>query len=426
MSSSSLTNKQPEWPNEALAKYEPIRELGRGGFASVILARRKSKVKNNEGNHFVAMKQVKASTSTQKNYANRELYILREIYHPNIMQLIDYWEPKGGSKNNTTITMALSYAGSRTLDFVLENFGSPSLAFSRVVTAQLVDAVSYLHSHAIIHRDIKPDNIVLKGIDDLNDTSIFDDKDTIDVSWAELRKKWHLTLVDFGFARALGPDDVGAPTEFIKPRNISQSSLSINKAVIGKITKQQSNRKNYSETYNISRHKVLDLSALGNRNYAAPEVKNRVREEENCLSSCHRGVNCTLSRFVSNYGMTADAFSVGATARYLLTGVRPEDNVEDVIANYNNPVNKLIRKIKKRRNKNSTTGVIRKKKYRSGSALPPNGLTLIKAMTQPNLQTRMSVRDARLCPYVDEVLENHNFTKNLVFLSFVKDSEQKE
>jgi len=398
--------KQLEWPNEALASYEPVKELGRGGFATVMLARRKSKVKDsNNENYFVAMKQVKANTNTQKNYANRELYILREIHHPNIMQLIEYWEPKkGSSKNNVIVTMALSYAGSRTLDSILEKFGSPSLSFSRIVIAQLVDAVSYLHSHAVIHRDIKPDNIVVKGIENLNDNSIFDDTDTIDITWEELKKKFHLTLVDFGFARALGPDDIGvSQTKFTKkPRSLSHSKVSVS---------------------NVSRHKILDLSALGNRNYAAPEVKNRVREEEESrTSSCHKGINCTLSRFVSNYGMIADAFSVGATARYLLTGVRPEDNVEEVIANYNNPMNKLIRKIQKRKKKNqlTKTEVIRKKKYRSGKAIPPNGLALIKAMTQSNLETRMSVRDARLCPYVDEVLDNHSFTKKLSFLSFVK------
>merc|ERR1719461_2382177 len=126
------------------------------------------------------------------------------------MQLIEYWAPE--SKGNN-VTMALTYAGNRTLNFILEKYGSPSLAFSRVIIAQLVDAVSYLHSHTIIHRDIKPDNIVVRGIDDLSDNSIFDDKDTIDVSWVELKKRWHVTLVVFGYARALGPDDIDSQSD---------------------------------------------------------------------------------------------------------------------------------------------------------------------------------------------------------------------
>merc|ERR1712048_351005 len=177
---------------------------------------------------------------------------------------------------------------------------------------------------------------------------------------------------------------------------------------------------------NISRHKFLDLSAVGNRVYAAPEVRNKVREQHED-PSFEQGVNCTLSRFVSNYGMTADAYSVGATARYLLTGVRPEHNIDEVIAEHNNPVNKLIRKINRRRMKkrNLTKAEMRKKKYRSIENLPPNGLALIKAMTQPNLQKRMSVRDARLSPYVDEVLDDHSFTKKIKFLNFVMESKWK-
>jgi len=264
----------------------------------------------------------------------------------------------------------------------------------------------------------------LRRIGDLSDNSIFDDQDTIDVPWVELKKRWHLTLVDFGFARALGPDDMGSQELIGNLEESSHSNVSIHDALFDKPTK-----KKYSSV-NISRHKFIDLSALGNRNYAAPEVKNRVREQED--SSYRKGVNCTLSKFVSNYGMTADAFSVGATARYLLTGVKPEENVDEVLAHHNNPINKLIRKInrkrmKSRRNKLITINAdkVREKKYRSASNLPPNGLALIKAMTQPNIQNRMSVRDARLYPYVDEVLDNHNFTKTTKFLSFVLDLEGK-
>jgi hypothetical protein len=42
--------------------------------------------------------------------------------------------------------MTVSYARGRTLHYLLKNVGAPSLTFSRVVIAQLVDAVSHLHS----------------------------------------------------------------------------------------------------------------------------------------------------------------------------------------------------------------------------------------------------------------------------------------
>lgn len=130
----------PPWPREVLDKYAPIRTLGKGAFATVVLARRKLTTKGDE-NRLVAMKQVKACTHTEVQYSHRELYILQELSHPNIMKLVESWEPSEGS-----VLMALSYAPGKTLEYLLRNIGAPSLAFCRVVIAQLVDAVAYLHS----------------------------------------------------------------------------------------------------------------------------------------------------------------------------------------------------------------------------------------------------------------------------------------
>lgn len=132
------TTLNPKWPEQALQKYKPLKELGRGGFACVFLAQKR----RGHDTNLVAMKQVRAQTNTQSNYAHREIYILRELSHPNIMKLIEHWEPD----DNNVMTMAVSYAEGRTLDYLLEKAGAPSLTFCRVVIAQLVDAVAYLHS----------------------------------------------------------------------------------------------------------------------------------------------------------------------------------------------------------------------------------------------------------------------------------------
>lgn len=233
----------------------------------------------------------------------------------------------------------------------------------------------------------------MKGID-LNDDSIFDEKENMDFSWPMLRKKWHVTLIDFGFARALGPEDIGKEQKPPKaPKSVTKRSRKI--------------------IHRTASRNMMDMSALGHRVYAAPEVKNRVHETP-LERSCHLQVNNTLSHYVSGYGMIADAYSVGCTARYILTGVPPEDNVDQVIANYNNPVSKLLRKVKKKSNKHQ-----RKKTYRSGAHLPQSGLDLIKGMTQAEAEKRMSVRDARSSAYVDEVMEKHNYQKELSFLNFV-------
>ena len=139
------SNAYPPWPKEVIDRYEPVRKLGKGAFGVVVLAKRKQETatEGNDANEFVAVKMVTAKTNTQTQYAHREMNILQEINHPNIVKLIESWEPHDSIHS---ATMILSYADGRTLNYLLENVGAPSPAFGRVVIAQLIDAVAYLHS----------------------------------------------------------------------------------------------------------------------------------------------------------------------------------------------------------------------------------------------------------------------------------------
>mmetsp|Transcript_19226 Transcript_19226/g.31943 ORF Transcript_19226/g.31943 Transcript_19226/m.31943 type:complete len:245 (-) Transcript_19226:1686-2420(-) len=238
---------------------------------------------------------------------------------------------------------------------------------------------------------------------------LVDDNDL--TTWKALRAKWHLTLVDFGFARALSPNDVNESAHKKAPNNAIQNGadLSIDRA----LDDSSSSRVCRADH---SRHIIRSLSALGNREYAAPEVKNRVHQKDPVDESRHLKVTNTLSEFVSDYGMVADAFSVGSTARFVLTGVPPHENVEEVVARHNNPVSKATRWIGKKLSKTKTNKKP-KKRYRSSTDIPIEALRLIKGMTQPNANKRTTVRDARMHPYIEEVLGSHTtFKKEMQFL----------
>lgn len=151
-----------EWPPEVVDKYIPIRVLGKGGFALVVLAREKQAPKR-----LVAMKVVASRNRTELMYAHREVDILQELsadhQHPNIMRVLHYWEAPangGGSGSAAAVAggitrsgvLALSYVQGPTVESLLQYGGALSTVFGRVVAAQAIDAVAYLHYRAVVHR----------------------------------------------------------------------------------------------------------------------------------------------------------------------------------------------------------------------------------------------------------------------------------
>ena len=59
-------------------------------------------------------------------------------------------------------SLVIAYYLLTTVESLLRYGGALSTLFGRVVIAQVIDAVAYLHFRAVLHRDIKPDNIIGK------------------------------------------------------------------------------------------------------------------------------------------------------------------------------------------------------------------------------------------------------------------------
>jgi len=146
------------------------------------------------------------------------------------------------------------------------------------------------------------------------------------------------------------------------------------------------------------------MSALGNRNFAAPEIINKVQHDRKGRSTNKNDnapgeITTTISEYVSDYGLMVDSYSLGFTIRYMMTGVPPYLTVSEAIAEQNSICNKLCGG-----NKNTTKRSVR---YRTLEQLPNEVQWLIEDLTERSESDRVSVRTARRrCEWVAEVFDS--------------------
>jgi serine/threonine-protein kinase len=135
----------------AVAGYEILGELGRGGMGVVYLARQ-------QGLHrLVALKMILADTYASEQQRQRfkaEAEVIARLQHPNIVQIHEIGEVDGRAY------CVLEYIAGGTLAEALDGKPLPPRAAAQLL-ATLADAVAAAHRQGIIHRDLKPGNVLL-------------------------------------------------------------------------------------------------------------------------------------------------------------------------------------------------------------------------------------------------------------------------
>ncbi|XP_007906004.1 death-associated protein kinase 2 isoform X1 [Callorhinchus milii] len=183
--------------------YEIGEELGSGQFAIVKKCCEKSSVTEYAGK-FIKKRQLRASRrGVRREEIEREVNILQQIQHPNIITLHDVYE------NRTDVVLILELVtGGELFDFLAQK-ESLSEEEATAFIKQILDGVNYLHSKNIAHFDLKPENIMLL--------------DKVPVP--------HIKLIDFGLAHRI-EDGVefknifGTP-EFVAPEIVNYEPLGL-------------------------------------------------------------------------------------------------------------------------------------------------------------------------------------------------------
>ena len=133
--------------------YRVERELGQGGMATVYLAedvkhRRKVAIK-------VLREDLAASLGPTRFL--REIEIAAQLQHPNILPLLDSGNVDG------FLYYVMPYVTGQSLRERIAREGELPVHEAVRLLMEVVDALAHAHEHGVVHRDIKPDNVMLSG-----------------------------------------------------------------------------------------------------------------------------------------------------------------------------------------------------------------------------------------------------------------------
>lgn len=137
-----------------LNKYEFIKEIGRGGFSKVYQCKDK-KFNNDFAVKVIDLRPLRLRENFDPARLRREVDIMTKLKHPRI---IEFYE---GFETEEQMMMVLEYCpGKELFDVILERKRF-SERDAKPVFAQICSALFYLHSLNIIHRDVKPENVLV-------------------------------------------------------------------------------------------------------------------------------------------------------------------------------------------------------------------------------------------------------------------------
>lgn len=142
-----MTQAKPDIPG-----YRILRRLGHGGMSDIWLAEQVALARP------VAIKIVSAGDEAESRLARfrQEAAIVARFDHPNVVGIIEFGETGDGR-----LFFSMPYVPNGTLAQASLTGDSARV---REVLGQVLDALAYVHEHGVVHRDVKPENVLFDSV----------------------------------------------------------------------------------------------------------------------------------------------------------------------------------------------------------------------------------------------------------------------
>ncbi|XP_064643662.1 cyclin-dependent kinase 2-like [Lineus longissimus] len=154
---------------DGMENFNKIEKIGEGTYGVVYKARDK------KTGDLVALKKIRLDTESEgvPSTAIREISLLKELDHINIVRLLDVVH------SEKKLYLVFEYLDQDLKKYLDKSPGGLSPSLIKSYLYQLLQGIAYCHTHRVLHRDLKPQNLLID-------------------------KEGNIKLADFGLARAFG------------------------------------------------------------------------------------------------------------------------------------------------------------------------------------------------------------------------------
>jgi len=172
--------------------YETVKVIGKGNFAKVFLVERK--VDKKQFAVKVFSKNIIMADEMEKKCLLYEIKMMREMNFYRVLKLYELYEGE-----NFIYCLCELYRGSDLLNSIIKK-GSQNESKALNIIYQILEALSYMHQKKIVHRDVKPENIIFKGTQENIDIGI------VDLGFATFEEDYRKLFVRCGTPGYVAPE----------------------------------------------------------------------------------------------------------------------------------------------------------------------------------------------------------------------------